>query len=88
MRAPVEALIQVLGDESAVREAAAKALGRLGEPHWAEIVTGHDDDDFRRLGESTDPRAGKPLVMWWIRRLGSPWFSNRAQCAEALGRIG
>ena len=82
----VDPLIKALGDkEEWVRRTAAKALEQLGQPEWAQYVRG-DDDDFRRLGSSKDPRAVDPL----IKALAEPdyIYDIRQAVAKALGHLG
>ena len=79
-------LIKALGNgNSDSRKTAAKALEQLGQPEWAQYVRG-DDDDFRRLGSSKDPRAVDPL----IKALAEPdyIYDIRQAVAKALGHLG
>ncbi len=80
----LDPLIRALGDgDSEVRCSAAEALGKLGQRVWRDWVKG-DEEDFRRLGESGDPRAVEPL----IRALSDGEYDVRRSAAEALGQLG
>ena len=58
----IEPLLGVLNDKSCkLRQAAALALGQLGQPQWKEWIKG-DDLDFERLGTSGELRALELLV--------------------------
>jgi HEAT repeat protein len=58
----VEPLILALGvSDKEVRIAASKALRKLGEDKWGEVIKG-DLADFYRLGELNDLRVIKPLI--------------------------
>jgi hypothetical protein len=56
----IDPLVSVLGDQdTAIRRAAAAALGVLGEGQWIQCVKG-DADDFGRVVGISDPR--RPLA--------------------------
>ncbi len=89
----VEPLIAALSDtDSRVRDWAAYALGRIGDPRAVEplIAVLSDTDKFARasaalaLGRIGDPRGVEPLIAvlsdtdWYVRSIA----------AEALGRTG
>jgi HEAT repeat protein len=58
----VSPMIMALGaKQGVVRRAIATALGKLGEPRWADIIRG-DDDDMKRLCECGDARATAALL--------------------------
>jgi len=59
----VEPLIRLLANRSELlRVSAAKALKKLGDERWQEVVKG-DNMDIARLGKHGDPRACDALVM-------------------------
>ena len=77
--AAVEPLINCLADpEPEVRKVVAKALKRLGEPSWNNLIFG-TPNDFIQLGASRDSRM-EPLLLKLMH--GSNW---RMQIAAAQG---
>ena len=87
-----EVLISALKDEdSDVREAAAKALGKIKDPRAVEpLISALKDEDSdvreaaaKALGEIKDPRAVEPL----ISALKDVNWRVRDAAAEALGEI-
>lgn len=91
-RRSINFLNEVLGKRSSVRQAAAIALGKIGDPRAVEsLITALADPIFvvrgnaaRALGELSDPRAIDPL----ITALADPKFFVRGSAARALGRTG
>ena len=84
-RDAISALIDTLcASEGAVRRSAALALNELGDRSWRLWIQG-DDDDFKRLGRSDDPRAVDVL----LSVLGQgPDSGLRSKIVDALGRLG
>jgi len=63
----IELLKGTLLDRSKpVRKAAAEALLNLGEPFWAELIKGNDQD-YIRLGESNHPMTVELLIRYLNR---------------------
>ncbi|MFH0783849.1 MAG: HEAT repeat domain-containing protein [Pseudomonadota bacterium] len=67
-------LINVLCRNAYLRQAAAVALGEIGQPQWSQWIKG-DDNDFSRLVECREPRVVELLfealcrsVSWAIRK--------------------
>jgi HEAT repeat protein len=74
-------LTKALGSsEPEVRKAAAVSLAKLGQSQWAQWVRG-EDGDWRRLGESGEPRALEPLV----EALGNHRCCTATRTAAAQG---
>ena len=88
----VEYLIQILKDGSAnVREVAAKALGKIGEPAVKPLINAlkDEDEDVVReavcaLGKIGDARAVEPLIQ--ALKHENEYVIREAVCA--LGKIG
>jgi HEAT repeat protein len=89
----VPALIQALGNsDSAVRRAAAEALGAIGDPQAIPALIQALGDDWgnvrfaaaEALGKLGDPQAVPAL----IQALGDDWGNVRFAAAEALGKLG
>lgn len=86
-RGAVEHVTLSLADCSAsVRRQAAKALARLGEPEWQAWVRG-DEQDFRRLAQSGEPRAAQ-MIAPLVRALEGGDWSTATAAARALGELG
>ena len=84
----VDPLIKALADPySYVRQMAAKALEQLGQPEWARYIRG-DEDDFRRLGSSKDPRAAVPLIKALSDVSYEYWWRVSGAAAKALVLLG
>ena len=95
----VDGLAGVLGDgDSDVRQAAAWALGKIGDARAVEALVGALGDEkswvrkaaARALGKIGDARAVKPL-MELLSDTAKPWRSDERVCdvaAWALERIG
>ena len=80
----VDPLTNMLCDSwNSVRRAASEALFALGEPQWSKWVKG-DDDDFKRLGKSKNPRVLELL----IKALGDGTWDARKAAAKALAKLG
>jgi len=75
-------LIKALGDDSKVRDAAAKALHQLGEPTWRSLIK---DYGYNRLVEFPDARIVEPLIKLLDRDEDSVYWGR---AAEALGHLG
>jgi HEAT repeat protein len=90
----VKGLIKALGYEKDrdVREGAAEAIGKIGDPRAVEqLIKALNDSDWRvhrnsasALGRIADGRAVEPL----IRALNGRDLGVRQSAAEALGKIG
>jgi HEAT repeat protein len=91
-RRAVQPLIRALGGRYApttkggdVRQSAAAALEKLGEPRWNRITTSDFEKDLASLGKSSDPRAVEPLIET-LQDAAYDVLSKAA--AEALGNLG